>query len=75
VGKDVLIAVVEDVLANMQRNIPTGTEDSELDAMASQRILFLNWLRRQPGPNVAVALYPLHDAAWTLIGQMPQLHS
>jgi hypothetical protein len=72
IGRDVLINVMEDVLANMRQNrvyLEETPEDTlELDAMVEQREQFLAWLRAQPGPNVNMALYPL-DAPGLIVAR------
>jgi hypothetical protein len=66
VGRDVLIAVLEDVLTNIYANrdpeSETEEDAEEIDLLIAQREQFLTWLRVQSSPNVAVALYPVGAA-------------
>lgn len=62
IGRDVLIAVLEDVINNLlhHRTYLADPDDVlETDVMIAQRRAFLVWLRGQSGINVPVALYPV----------------
>ena len=64
IGKVVLIAIMEDLIAAIVANRPAveAPDDAfETELLLAQRREFLAWLHEQPGPNVNMALYPLPE--------------
>ena len=73
IHKDVLIAVVEDVLEAIARarrpEKETAADKLEIDLLIRQRVEFLKWVQAQPGPNIDMAMYPVNfdmaEITWT----------
>lgn len=63
VGKPVLEAILEDVLAALEKNrahmLLLPDEEHEYQLLRTQRQELLAWVRAQAGPNVNMAMYPV----------------
>lgn len=62
IGRDVLAEVLEDNLANIDRNrtpeAERPAEREQLDRIAAERRAFLRWVRAWQGVNLFVGLFP-----------------
>jgi hypothetical protein len=62
IDRDVLAAVLEENLANLERNrevvAASRTGQDQLDRMVAERRAFLRWVRAWGGASVFVGLYP-----------------
>jgi hypothetical protein len=62
IGREILIEVLEDNLANIARNrvplLETPEEREQIDRIAADRRAFLSWVRAWDGVNLFVGLFP-----------------